>query len=97
MSGARVCGAGEERWAWGLGCATQKHGGQTGRISRRLAQEGRGWKAGQRQGGVCTDLRRIRDSENGLGAEPVPRLGHGVGWARKWGGVLVKLKGKGTD
>lgn len=60
--------------------------------------EGRqGWKAGQRLGGVCTGLRRTRDSENGLGAEPVPRLGHGVGWARKWGGVLVKLKGKGTD
>lgn len=35
--------------------------------------------------------------ERKLGAEPVPRLGRGVGWARKWGGVLVKLKGKGTD
>lgn len=61
-----------------------------------MAREGRGWSAGRRQGGIYTGL-RTRDTENGLGAEPVPRLWCGVGWARKWGGVLVKLKGKGTD
>lgn len=62
------------------------------------AGSGGAWlELGQRQGGACTGLRRARETDQKLRAWPVPRLGREVGLARRWGGALAKLKGKGTD